>query len=71
MIANQLPTNVESVSSLLLELRPAGSPIGTATGFIVRRPNTVYLVTNRHVALSRSTSRAAGRHSRPGLPRTN
>lgn len=45
--------NVESVSSLLLELRSGGAGIGTATGFIVRRPNTVYLLTNRHVVRGR------------------
>ncbi len=38
-----------SVASLLLEMRQAGAAIGTATGFLVERDSTRYLVTNRHI----------------------
>ena len=38
-----------SGASLFLELHQAGSPIGTATGFLVERASKRYLVTNRHV----------------------
>jgi len=63
-----VPINVQSVSSLLLELRSGGTAIGTATGFVVRRPNTLYLVTNRHVVRGRHQETNQALHPSAAVP---
>lgn len=42
-----------SASSLLLKIASAGQDMGTATGFVVQKGNTYYLITNRHVVTAR------------------
>jgi len=48
-----------STSSLILEQRVNGQPLGTATGFCVRKGATNYLVTNWHVVAGRNPDTGA------------
>ena len=43
-----------SFASLLIETRAAGTPVATATGFIVKRGVAHYLVTNYHILANRA-----------------
>jgi hypothetical protein len=48
-----------SVSSLLLRLVSRGQPISTATGFVIQKGNTYYLVTNWHVVTAKRPDNGA------------
>lgn len=46
----EVRVNPYSVRAVYLEiLAPTGKPMGSATGFVIRRPDRFFLITNRHV----------------------
>ncbi len=60
--------NVLSAVSLPLELRANENPIGTATGFFLKRHGNEYLVTNWHVLSGRDPNTGQPRHSSGAIP---
>lgn len=57
-----------SVSSLLLRLVSRGQPIATATGFVIQKGNSYYLVTNWHVVAGKRPDNDAPLDSQGRIP---
>ena len=49
-----MKVNINSIRSLYIEVYFNDIKLATATGFLVRKDNTMYLITNRHVVTGRN-----------------
>ncbi len=49
MNEDQITINVNSIKSIYLEVCFDNQNLATATGFLVKNNNDIYLITNRHV----------------------